>query len=156
MMYGSDFLSTACIWAYIGRILACIHKWEFLGMLDFKKNRKKQWKLTAFCYKIKVSMLSNLGVWSSPEHDELLNTFKCVFLTFILLKILSALIWAAWHSPALERWPLTLHAWPGQGHDCQFGVLQTIYTSGHWTVTCKLRSHRSVEKQLAFKENILS
>lgn len=114
---------------------------------------KKEWKCAAFWFCNKVLVLSSLGIWSSPDRNEILRTFKYVFLTFVKYFFYPYLGNVA--QPCSEKITSALYAWPGQGHSCQFRVLQTIYTCGHWTLTCKLRSHRSVEKQSAFTENTL-
>lgn len=123
-----------------------------------RKRSDKLWPFGHISYSaiiIYVIKLSSLGSRSSPEHDELLNMFENVFLTYTFLKILPTAISAAWRSPALARRPLALNAWPGQGHGCQLGAWQAIYTSGRWPLTPALRSHGSVEEQSIFKENTL-
>lgn len=69
---------------------------------------KKELKHAAFRFCKKVSLLSNLGIKSSPVHNEIVNTFKYIFLTSVKDVFCPCLGNVAW--PYSEKITSTLHA----------------------------------------------
>lgn len=94
---------------------------------------KRSGKHAAFRFCKKLLMLSNLGIWSSPVHNEILNTFKYVFLTFV--KNVFCLCLGNVAQPCSEKITSALHSWPGQGHYCQFSLADNLL---RWTLNFNL------------------